>query len=216
MNYNTNQPLLEKRFRTLQQSLHPDLFTTKSSTEQEIAEGYATFLNRSFDILSDDVLRAKYIIFLLDPIHIMNDESLPDYEHLPTLVGHPLTVDPETGEAALRTTTNLPTKSKLTMMQLSDILEKREIVEDSTDMNELVALFRDNNVVINDLKQEIAQVLDDPNFQHSSHVTDGGSKVDITPALLALESLHYYRNMQRDLVQRIPTELLGGNDQKKF
>ena len=199
----------------MQQSLHPDLFTTKSTTEQEIAESYATFLNRSFDILRDDVLRAKYIIFLLDPIHIMNDESLPDYEHLPVLVGHPLTPDPETGEAALRTTTHLPSKSKLNMMQLADILEKREIVEDSNDMDELVALFRDNNVVVNDLKDEIAKVLDSPDFQHSSH-DPNGPKVDITPALLALESLHYYRNMQRDLVQRIPTELLGGDDQKKF
>jgi len=185
--YELDLGLLEKKFHSLQQSLHPDLFDSKSETEQNISANYSTYINRSYDILKDDLLRAKYLIYLKKPDLVQFDESLPDYEHLPSLQNHPLTGMFRSGQAS---------KSRLAFDQLAEILEKREIIEDSTNIDELVELYRSNSIILNSLKYEITKLLD--------------QTMEFEEALVKLESFHYYQNMQEDLIQRVPSEALSG------
>ncbi|MDQ1469874.1 MAG: molecular chaperone HscB [Bryobacterales bacterium] len=55
---------LEKRFYALSRQLHPDLFSRKSSREQEYSLESAAVLNDAYRVLKDPIARALYVLKL--------------------------------------------------------------------------------------------------------------------------------------------------------
>jgi Fe-S protein assembly co-chaperone HscB len=210
--YNIDLNRLEKRFHQLQQSLHPDLFSTKTLNEQEISSNYSIYVNRSYDILKDDFLRAKYILSLQAPELIINDESLTDYEHLPPLNNHLISqvVHPQHEEQNQQEQHSVsqgdsvkivkkmsdfpPYKSELPKSELLSVLEYHEIIEDSNDQDELLNVYQSIQQRLQEVKGDIGKFLDvEKNYQK---------------ALEQIEIFHYNRNLLKALVPKLPSELL--------
>jgi molecular chaperone HscB len=71
--FNIDKELLERKYLKLQSILHPDLFTQKTNLEQILAKKHSIILNKSYQILGDDLLRSIYILSLENII--INTES---------------------------------------------------------------------------------------------------------------------------------------------
>lgn len=57
-------PLLEERYRSLQQSVHPDRHTGATAQEQRLAMQYATYVNEAHVTLKSPLARAIYLLEL--------------------------------------------------------------------------------------------------------------------------------------------------------
>ncbi|KAK5664581.1 molecular chaperone [Batrachochytrium dendrobatidis] len=53
---------LKRRYRGLQQMLHPDNFTTKSNQERLLSEEQSTLVNKAYQTLRDPLTRAQYML----------------------------------------------------------------------------------------------------------------------------------------------------------
>ncbi|MEO5345590.1 MAG: Fe-S protein assembly co-chaperone HscB [Magnetococcus sp. YQC-9] len=55
---------LEQRYRALQKQLHPDFFANRSGTERRLSLEWTTRINEAWQMLSDPVARAGYLLNL--------------------------------------------------------------------------------------------------------------------------------------------------------
>jgi len=55
---------LQQNYRTLQKKLHPDRFHRKSEKEKSFSRDQSASLNNAFKVLSNDLLRAQYLLSL--------------------------------------------------------------------------------------------------------------------------------------------------------
>lgn len=56
--------MLEKSFKNLQKAVHPDLFGTRSRTEQELSADASSNINIAYKVLRNPVTRAQYLLQL--------------------------------------------------------------------------------------------------------------------------------------------------------
>lgn len=62
--FDIDKQKLEQNYIKLQELLHPDKFTNKSSGERNMSLIYTTYLNNAYDALKDDQKRAQYLLSL--------------------------------------------------------------------------------------------------------------------------------------------------------
>ena len=62
--YAVDKELLVKRFRELQRATHPDRYVNASDQERRLALQQATQVNEAYQVLSDAVSRARYLLAL--------------------------------------------------------------------------------------------------------------------------------------------------------
>jgi molecular chaperone HscB len=62
--FNINPTGLRKLFLDLSRKFHPDFYADHSHEEQEVARDNAAYLNNAFNVLSDPVKRAEYLLTL--------------------------------------------------------------------------------------------------------------------------------------------------------
>lgn len=71
--FNIDREMLERRYFTLQQQIHPDFFTSKSKQEQQYAMEHSILLNEAYANLKDPIKRIETLL-LLHGI-ILNEEQ---------------------------------------------------------------------------------------------------------------------------------------------
>lgn len=77
--YNVNLKSLQNEFHRLQNLLHPDKYVGESETIQDIVSDVSSYINSSYQILSDPYERAKYLLILKTGQQI-DDESIQSTE----------------------------------------------------------------------------------------------------------------------------------------
>lgn len=60
--YDVDRDKLEERFRTLQNTMHPDRFAGASDQEKRIAMQKAAHINEAYRVLKDPIARARYML----------------------------------------------------------------------------------------------------------------------------------------------------------
>ncbi len=71
--------LLEKRYLGFQRSVHPDRFANKPARERTMAEQQSVSLNEAFEILSDPLRRAAYLLQLKgETASVAKDQTVDD------------------------------------------------------------------------------------------------------------------------------------------
>ena len=59
-----DQSVLDKKFRTLQLTFHPDRYANKNDFEKRLAVQTASTINQAYETLSSPLLRAQYLLKL--------------------------------------------------------------------------------------------------------------------------------------------------------
>jgi molecular chaperone HscB len=80
VSFETDLTVLRDRFRELQRATHPDRFAGASSQERRMAMQLTTRVNEAYQVLSDPVSRARYLLELAgvqwgDDQHTVNDTA---------------------------------------------------------------------------------------------------------------------------------------------
>lgn len=68
---------LKKRVLRISRDIHPDFFSTSGDGERELAERNSARVNRAFEILSDEVERADWIVTSLGGPTEQNERAMP-------------------------------------------------------------------------------------------------------------------------------------------
>jgi len=66
VSYEVNEKQLKHSFRTLQKTMHPDNFASKSGMEKVQSMQHAAEINDAFKTLSDPYLRGRYLLELMN------------------------------------------------------------------------------------------------------------------------------------------------------
>jgi molecular chaperone HscB len=77
-----DQQALKRHYRDLQRVVHPDRFAAASAHERRLSLQRATLVNEAFEILSDPLKRADYLLSLLGVEAPNNSATLADAEFL--------------------------------------------------------------------------------------------------------------------------------------
>jgi len=82
VDFDINREVLDSRFRELQQAVHPDRFANASAQEKRISLQKATMINEAHTVLSDPLLRARYLLELKGEQAINDQETISDVSFL--------------------------------------------------------------------------------------------------------------------------------------
>ena len=79
--FSLNQAELTKKFRQLQTVVHPDKFSNKSETEQNLSAEWSSLINKAYTTLSTPIRRGEYLLKLKD-VEIPEGNTAVDKEFL--------------------------------------------------------------------------------------------------------------------------------------
>ncbi|VAW80941.1 Chaperone protein HscB [hydrothermal vent metagenome] len=82
VNFDIDQADLDGHFRGLQQAVHPDRFASASAQEKRLSLQKATLINEAHRVLSDPLLRARYLLELRGESPIDEQETISDVAFL--------------------------------------------------------------------------------------------------------------------------------------
>lgn len=82
VNFDIDQGVLDTSLRELQQAVHPDRFANASAQEKRISLQKATLINEAHTVLSDPLLRARYLLKLKGEAPIDDQETISDVSFL--------------------------------------------------------------------------------------------------------------------------------------
>ncbi len=82
VNFDVDQAGLDNHFRELQQAVHPDRFANASAQEKRVSLQKATLINEAHRVLSDPLLRARYLLELRGEPAIDEQETISDVSFL--------------------------------------------------------------------------------------------------------------------------------------
>lgn len=207
VSYDIDIQQLEQGFRKLQQTIHPDLFQSKTEKEHEYSMEYSMNINHSYQILKDPLLRAKYIIYLFHPDLIVNDENYSEFSHLQVSGddSQQQQQQQQMGKQCGKTSANktnamgmsAATNTRIDMMTLMEIFERRTQIADTFDGQELYTMYNENEVAKEGIFAKLSTLLKNKDFEN---------------ALTQCELLGYYNSMQRELKTRIPPKFFTNNN----
>ncbi len=76
--YEVSLPQISDHYRDLQKQFHPDKFASKSAAEQRAAVQFAAYINTAYQTLKSPVLRAEYLLQLVDEVIDHQNSTISD------------------------------------------------------------------------------------------------------------------------------------------